>query len=48
MDYRGMLKKYMRMVSHAEGVTFLYKYDWSPEEWVEMEKIEQEVCHEEN
>jgi hypothetical protein len=30
---RGMLEKYARIVGHNEGTYFLYKSEWTDEEW---------------
>lgn len=42
MDWRDIFKRYVDLVGQAEGVTFLYEEDWSPEEWAAIqEAIEQ-------
>lgn len=33
VDLKQLLKKYIDVVGQAEGVDFLYKSDWTPEEW---------------
>lgn len=41
-DWRDMFMRYIEAVGEAEGVTFLYESDWSPEEWQEIQIAERE------
>lgn len=38
-DWRAILVKYLAIVGRAEGVDFLYKHEWSPEDWQALESI---------
>jgi hypothetical protein len=47
IDYRKLLKKYMNLVGHEEGITFANRAseeDFSEEERRELIVIEDEVC----
>ncbi len=50
MDYRKILKAYIRHVLDMEGTTFLYESMWgrprelSEEEYMELIKAEDEAC----
>lgn len=39
VDWKEMFKKYMEIVIRNEGVDFLYSYEWTEEEWAEIQKI---------
>jgi len=42
VDWREVFKKYMAIVGMAEGVDFLYEDQWTPEEWVEVNRAREE------
>lgn len=46
MDWRELFKKYLNIVGEWEGVTFLHEFEWTPEEWKEIQKVlyEAENC----
>lgn len=33
MDWREVFRRYVEVVGQCEGVAFLYRNEWSPEEW---------------
>ncbi len=49
MDYRDLLKKYMKHVGECEGIDYVGEYDrhatniFSDEEWAELRNISDEV-----
>jgi len=51
VDYRGLIKKYIKHVGYIEGVDYLGEYDrgyeennfFNDEEWQELRKLSQEV-----
>lgn len=56
IEYRDLLKKYMRIILASEGIDYLdhiddpftnSKTEFSPEEITELEKISKEACAEE-
>ena len=50
MNYRYLLKQYIKHVGEREGVSFLGPYErsdfFSDSEWKEMLEIDKEVLHE--
>lgn len=46
IDYRALLKKYMRVVEDNEGVSFLHESEWSSEEWRIVKEVHDEVARE--
>ena len=42
MDWRDIFKRYIDVVGEQEGTDFLEKWDWSDEEWTEIEKVRSE------
>jgi len=39
INYKDILTKYFEIVVHEEGVYFLYKDHWTPEEWAAILEI---------
>lgn len=48
INWRSVFKSYVDYVGYYEGVDFLYEKDWTPEAWVEIQKIRQEIEDEYN
>ena len=46
VDWREIFKRYTNIVGRAEAVDFLYVADWTPEEWVEIQKASDEAIAE--
>ena len=51
MDYRTLLKKYIKHVGEIEGVTYSGEHDYcskffTEEEWAELRKLDTEVYQE--
>ena len=42
-DWRDIFKRYLRIVSEAEGVSFLRSRDWTAEEWAAILEAENEA-----
>jgi hypothetical protein len=43
VDWRGMFKKYMRIVGEQEGVDFINPEDWTDEEMAEINVLDKEI-----
>lgn len=39
MNWEEMFVKYVDLVGCYEGIAFLYREDWSNEEWAEFERL---------
>lgn len=43
MDWRAVFKQHAEVCLDAEGTYFLYQGDYTPEEWVEISKVINEI-----
>lgn len=38
-DWQDIFRRYVDLVGEYEGTIFLYDRDWTPEEWVAINKL---------